>query len=256
MQFLKVPAGAKTIVADGLDYADFANVHNYVSSTGDHYVDNQAWNAADPTGRGPWDGLFQEYGVTWRGNFKGYSDELLRTLPRVSTETGWDSKSKYGGERTQGTILVNTYLSQFKQGWRYTFIYQLRDGEGGNGVGPGLFNLDSSPKLAATYIHNLTNILADDAPLNTTASLNYSIRNQPDTVHDMLLQKSTGALELVVWDEKVSGTDHVTISLGTAQAKVKVYDVTLGPNPIQTFTNTESLDLDLSDHALVIEILR
>ena len=49
--------------------------HNYVTSTRKMYVDNQAWNAADPTLSGPWDGLVGEYGVTWRDHFPGYATD-------------------------------------------------------------------------------------------------------------------------------------------------------------------------------------
>jgi hypothetical protein len=189
LQFLTIPSGAHTTFADGTQYADFANTHNYVSSTRKIHVDNQAWNAADPTLNGPWDGLFGNYGVTWRHHYHGYSNEDLLTLPRVTTETGWDSVSDIGGERTQGTVLVNTYLAQFKRGSRYTFVYQLRDGEGGSG-NQGLYNSNSTPKLAATYIHNLTTILADTAPIASPGSLNYSIVAEPATVHDLLIKRA------------------------------------------------------------------
>ena len=236
LQFLTIPTGAGAIFPDGTRYADYANPHNYVSSTRKMYIDNQAWNAADPTLNGPWDGLFGEYGVTWRHHFQGYTNEQLLTLPRVTTETGWDSVSDIGGERTQGTVLVNTYLAQFKRGWRYTFIYQLRDGEGGNG-NQGLFNSNSTPKLAATYIHNLTTILADKMPVASPGTLNYSIIDEPATVHDLLIQKSTGTFELVVWDENVRGSDNVRINLGRTYAAVNIYDITVGTSPMQTITN-------------------
>ena len=71
LQFLTVPAGAATTFPDGTRYADYANPHNYVSSTRKMYIDNQAWHAADPTLNGPWDGLFGEYGSTWRHHFQG-----------------------------------------------------------------------------------------------------------------------------------------------------------------------------------------
>ena len=216
-------------------------------------MDNQAWNAADPTLNGPWDGLFGEYGVTWRNHFRGYTKEQLKTLPRVTTETGWDSVSNIGGERTQGTVLVNTYLAQFKRRWRYTFIYQLRDGEGGND-NLGLFNSNSTPKLAATYIHNLTTILADTTPVASPGFLNYSIINEPATVHDLLIQKSSGVFDLVIWDENVRGGDNVTIDFGHSQVAVNVYDVTVGMSPTQTFTNVASVSLNMTDHALIIEI--
>ena len=254
LQFLTIPTGAGVTFPDGTRYADYANPHNYVSSTQKIYVDNQAWNAADPTLNGPWDGLFGEYGITWRHHFQGYSKEQLLTLPRVTSETGWDSVSDIGGERTQGTVLVNTYLAQFKRGWRYTFIYQLRDGEGGSG-NQGLFNSNSTPKLAATYIHNLTAILADTTPVASPRRLNYSIIDEPATVHDLLVEKSDGTFELVVWDENVKSSDKVAVKLGRTFAAVNVYDVTVGTRPTQTLTNVDSVSLNLSDHALIIEII-
>jgi hypothetical protein len=252
LQFLTIPTGAGATFPDGTKYADYANPHNYVSSTRKLYIDNQAWNAADPVLNGPWDGLFGEYGITWRNHFQGYPNDQLLTLPRVTTETGWDS-SDVGGERTQGAVLVNTYLAQFKRGWRYTFIYQLRDGEGGEG-NQGLFNSNSTPKLAATYIHNLTTILADNRLVALPGSLNYSIINKPATVHDLLLQKSSGTFELVIWDENVRGSDNVAVKLGHPYATVNVYDVTVGTSPTQTLTNVDSVPLNLNDHALIIEI--
>ena len=240
LQFLTIPPGAQTALPDGTQYADYANPHNYVSSTRKIYVDNQAWNAADPTLNGPWDGLFGEYGITWRYHFKGYSNDDLLALPRVTTETGWDSVSGIGGERTQGTVLVNTYLAQFKRGWRYTFIYQLRDGEGGSD-NQGLFHSNSTPKLAATYIHNLTAILLDTIPVVSPGSLDYSIIDEPGTVHDLLIQKSNGTFELVIWDERVRGNDNVKVNLGRAFATVNIYDITLGTTPTQTLANASSV---------------
>jgi hypothetical protein len=253
LQFLTIPAGAGTILPAGTQFADYASVHNYVISTRKVYFNNQAWNAADPTLNGPWDGLFGNYGITWHRHFKGYTNEQLTTLPRATTETGWDSVSDIGGERTQGVVLVNTYLSQFKRGWRYTFIYQLRDGEGGNG-NQGVFKADSTPKLAATYIHNLTAILTDNNPVASLGALNYSIIDEPVTVHDLLLQKSNGIFELLVWDENVKGNDHITLNLGGTHARVNVYDITVGTDPVQTLADIGSVSLTLSDHAQIIEI--
>lgn len=257
LQFLTIPAGAGTLFSDGTQFADFANPHNYVSCDGGKYVgyvDNQAWQAADPTLDGLWDGLYGEYGRTWRRHFRGYSDAQLQTLPRVSTETGWDSKSDPGGERIQGTVLVNTYLAQFKRGWRYTFIYELGEGEGGGG-NQGLFHEDWTPKLAATYIHNLTSVLADNIPTANPEKLNYAIANEPATVHDLLLQKSSGAFELVVWGEQVAGSNNISINLGRPHTKVNVFDTTIGTNPIQTLNNVTNVPLTVSDHAMIVEIM-
>jgi hypothetical protein len=259
LQFLKIPERAKTLLADGTEFADYANVHNYVSGVRVGHVDNQAWHAADPTLNGlwnglagHWDGLYGEYGRTWKGNFRGYSNAQLEGLPRVTTETGWDAP-RPEDERVQGVVLVNTYLAQFKRGWKYTFIYELGEGEGGGG-NQGLFHVDWTPKLAATYIHNLTSILADPIALANPDRLDYSIQDQLSTVHDLLLQKSNGAFELVVWGERVKGSNDITVSFARTQAKVKIFDTAIGVTPTRILTNVVSIPLTMSDHALIIEI--
>ena len=89
LQFLTIPAGAATVMPPGTQYADYANAHNYVTGIWGVFQDNQAWNAADPTLFGMWDGLATEFGVTWYKNYPGYSSAQLQSLPRVTTETGW-----------------------------------------------------------------------------------------------------------------------------------------------------------------------
>src|SRR5262249_49459964 len=83
LQFLPMPADAATLLAEGTRFADYANAHNYVSGIRPGYVDNQAWHAADPVMDGNWDGLYGEYGRTWKRHFRGYSDTELQKLPRV-----------------------------------------------------------------------------------------------------------------------------------------------------------------------------
>jgi hypothetical protein len=252
LQFLTIPSGAGTLLPDGTQFADYANAHNYVSGVRIGYGDNQAWQAADPTLNGDWDGLYGEYGRTWKGHFRGYSNDQLQTLPRVTTETGWDAVSP-AEEKIQGTVLVNTYLAQFKRGWRYTFIYELGEGEGGGG-NQGLFHQDWTPKLGATYIHNLTSILADNVLVAAPGKLDYALANAPSTVHDLLLQKSSGEFELVVWGEQVAGGNNITVNLGGTYAKVKIYDTTVGITPIQILTNASSVPLAISDQAMILEI--
>jgi hypothetical protein len=255
LQFLTIPTGSGIAMPDGTQYADFANPHNYVSSTQNEYVDNMAWQAADPTLNGPWDGLYVEYGVTWNKQYQGYSDAGLETLPRVTTETGWDSTNNPGGQPVQGVVLVNTYLSQFKRGWSYTFIYELVDEQGSTGD-QGLYTTSFTPKLSATYIHNMTTVLADTTTLANPGRLDYSIPNEPGTVHDLLLQKSTGAFELVVWDERSTATtDTVTVNLGASHGTVNEYDVTVGTTATATLSNVSTVSLTLNNHAVIVEVI-
>jgi hypothetical protein len=255
LQFLTIPRGARTLMPDGIRYADFANVHNYFyhpSSPG--LEDNRTWNAAEPTSVCKVDGLYGNYGVTWGKHFRGYSETDLLTLPRVTTETG----CTIGGpitEHIQALNLLSMYLDQFKRGWSYTAVYLLRDrtDEGGN-QSFGFFKSDYSPRQAAVYLHNLTAILADQGRRAPTGRLNYSITDQPPTMHDLLLQKSDGTFELVLWNERVKGSDEVTVRLGQLCSVVKLYDPTVGTEPVQTLRNIDSLNLTLSDHPLILAI--
>jgi hypothetical protein len=281
LQFLTIPAGTKCLMPDGTKYADFANVHNYVCGHIKGQIDNQAFKAATHENVPGIDGLYGNHGKTWRKHFPGYALAELATLPRVTTETGWQTDKTPAGDDIQGKVFLNVFLDQFKAGWRHTFIYELMD----DPDGPfGFYKSDYvTARKSATYLHNLTSILADsdgDSPIfvanravpkqqvlsaakigtvpsgsqPTPGRLDYSIPSQPATVHDMLMQKSTGTFELAVWGEQVKGTNSVTVNLGGTHASVKVYDPTVGTTPVQTLSNVRSVPLVLSDHAMVIEV--
>ncbi len=257
LQFLSIPKGAGTLLPAGTQYADYANVHNYIyhpNSSG--LEDNKTWNAADPTSACKVDGLFGNHGVTWAKHFRGYSPTELLTLPRVTTETGCTIDGPVT-EEIQALNLLSMYLDQFKRGWSHTAVYLLRDrtDEGGN-QSFGFFKRDYTPRKAAVFLHNLTMILADQGSLAKPGKLNYSIPEQPATVHEMLLQKSDGTFELVVWDERLRGSDQVTFHLGESYPAVKVYDPTVGTTPIQSHRGIKSLTVTVSDHPVIVEISR
>lgn len=255
LQFLTIPGDAGTLLPGGTRYADRANVHNYIyhpNSPGPG--DNKTWNAADPTSACKVDGLYGNYGVTWRKRFRGYPETELRALPRVTTETG----CVIGGpvtEDIQALNLLSMYLDQFKRGWSHTAVYLLRDrtDEGGN-QSYGFYKSDYTPRKAALYLHNLTAILSDNGANREPDHLDYSIPEEPATTHDMLLQKSHGTFELVVWGERVKGADRVTVNLGRTYASVRVFDPTIGTSPVQFLAHVRSIPLTVDNHPFVIEI--
>lgn len=255
LQFLTIPSGAGTLLPAGTKFADFANVHNYIyhpNSPG--LEDNKTWNAADDGPGCKVDGLYGEYGRTWARHYAGYPPEKLSTLPRVTTETG---ALIHGAvtEEVQALNLLSLYLDQFKRGWSYTAVYLLRDrvDEAGNQK-YGFYTPDYTPRKAAVYLHNLTTILADSGSRAKPGKLDYSIQPEPATMHDLLLQKSNGTFDLVVWDERVSGTNLVTVQLGKTWNAATVYDPTLGTSPVEERSHIDSLPLTLSDHPLVIAL--
>ena len=170
--------------------------------------------------------------------------------PVVITETGYTTQTntQYLGvnETVQAKSILNTLVDAYKAGVSMTYLYELfdRDSSAAN-TNPeanfGLFNSDGTPKLAATAIHNLTTVLADDGKggLQPTDPLNYTLSNMPATGNSMVLGKSNGAYELVVWaepklwndatDTELSNpTQTVTVNLGAVHHTVKVYDTLTG----------------------------
>ncbi|MBR0703660.1 RHS repeat protein [Bradyrhizobium diazoefficiens] len=196
--------------------------------------------------------------------------------PVVITETGYTTQAntQYLGvnETVQAKSILNTLVDAYKAGVSATYLYELfdRDSSAGN-TNPeanfGLFNSDGTPKLAATAIHNLTTILADDGKgsLQPTDPLNYTLSNMPSTGNSMVLGKSNGAYELVVWaepklwndstDSEVSNSAQtVTVNLGGVHHSVKVYDTLTGTTAIASYTDVSSITIPVSDHPLIIEI--
>jgi hypothetical protein len=198
--------------------------------------------------------LYANYGVTWGKHFRGYSEADLLNLPRVTTETG----SRIDGlvsEDIQGLNLMSMYLDQFKRGWSHTAVYLLRDRtDEGDHQSYGFFRPDYTPRKAAVYLHNLTTILADRDSIPNPGRLTYSIAEQPPTLHEMLLQKWDGTFMLIVWNERLKGSDDVTMHLGATHPIVRIFDPTIGTEPIRLGNNIDSLKLTLSDHPLIIAI--
>lgn len=196
--------------------------------------------------------------------------------PVVITETGYTTQAntQYLGvnETVQAKSILNTLADAYKAGVSATYLYELfdRDSSAGN-TNPeanfGLFNSDGTPKLAATAIHNLTTILADDGKggLQPTDPLNYTLSNMPASGNSMVLGKSNGAYELVVWaepklwkdanDTEISNpTETVTVNLGGVHHSVKVYDTLTGTTAIASYTDVSTITIPVSDHPLIIEI--
>lgn len=196
--------------------------------------------------------------------------------PVVITETGYTTQAntQYLGvdETVQAKSILNTLVDAYKAGVSATYLYELfdRDSSASN-TNPeanfGLFNSDGTPKLAATAIHNLTTILADDGKgsLQPTDPLNYTLSNMPATGDSMVLGKSNGTYELVVWaepklwndftDTEVSNAAQtVTVNLGAVHHSVKVYDTLTGTTAIASYTDVSTITIPVSDHPLIIEI--
>ena len=153
----------------------------------------------------------------------------------------------------RGRLLTDVYLQAYKQGWSKTFIYLMFNNTTGD-KGYGIMDKPTRPTLLGQYIHNLTSILADNSSAFSPGSVTCSISGMPSTGYAMLMQKSNGKYELVIWGEAFASKmpSALTINLG-ATYPVKLYDITQGPNPIRQPGRVSSVQLPLTDHAMIVE---
>lgn len=260
LQFLEIPVGASTLMPDGTRYADFANVHNYVyHPNAPDLTDNKVWDAADPSRASRVNGLYVNFGRTWRNKFQGYADEDLTLLPRVTTETGVKVSDEVP-EALHGLHLMNLYLAQFARGYAHTSVYLLRDrtDETGNQAF-GFFAPDYSPRPAALYLHNLTTILADPAPRGVAADdpaeVGLFLEGQTPLVHDLLLHRSDGMFQYVIWGEMLQSSAETVLHFENPPESLRIYDPTSGTEPIHIASASDAIQLTLSDHPLVVEFM-
>ena len=187
----------------------------------------------------------------------------------ADTNGGWEGVD----EITQAKLILNTYMDAADLGSKSTFVYQLLDAypdaSGSNQESHfGLFKLDYTPKPAAVAIHNLTTILGDggaNAQSYATGSLNYSVSGLPQTGYTYLTQKSNGSYQVTIWNEPDvwneatdqpinNSSNKTTINLDGKFSTVDIFDPIKGTTAIKTLHNVSSVDIDLTDHPLIVQI--
>jgi hypothetical protein len=267
MQWLKIPKGSNALMPDGTQYADVANTHNYVQGHGPSGLtleDNQAFWAESVDRGGTCAGCFDVWGEYWGGAggsgqgtwAKSYPINVLgqNQIPKVTTETGWNiTKTPSVSDDMRGRLLTDVYLQAYKRGWSKTFIYLMFNSTTGDN-GFGIMDTPARPTLLGRYIHNLTSILADNSSSFSPGRVDCSFSGMPSTGYTMLMQKSNGKYELVIWGEAFASKmpSTVTINLG-APCPVKIYDITRDPTPIREPGRVTSVQLPLTDHAMIVE---
>jgi hypothetical protein len=185
--------------------------------------------------------------------------EYLNVPPTeaVITESGYQTSDV--GDQAQARYYLNLYLDAFKAGFRTTYVYELTDNADETF---GFFDTANKPKPSATAMHNLTTLLADPGP-QRGGSLDYSLTGMPAEAHSLALQRSSGAVNLILWDERPIWNNGPTtptaapvkVQLGQTFSKVSVFAPLSGSTPVQELTEISSLDLQLAGEPLVLELV-
>jgi hypothetical protein len=190
--------------------------------------------------------------------------------PAVYTETGYSTDDV--SQDVQAKYTLDLLMDDAANGIAQTDLYQLLDayapGSPQGDDGYGLFDSTNAPKEAATAIHNLTTILSDTGANAATFSptpISYSLTGLPADGNTLLIEKSNGAQDIVVWAEPQiwnPNTDTeitvpatpVTVQLGGTYHTVNVFDPLVSSSSIETLTNVSSVQLSMTDHPLIVEV--
>ena len=167
--------------------------------------------------------IFNEY----QPPFAQYNAKGVRTgsRPMAATEKGYynGTAAKSVSARTFAKYIPRIFAEDFAKGFVRTYTYELMD-EGtdltNNEDNDGLVAHDFTPKPAYYALKNMISLLSDKGAAFTPASLTYSVTVTPpagyerstevpdyffdpatQAVGNVLLQKSNGVFELLIWND-------------------------------------------------------
>jgi hypothetical protein len=205
------------------------------------------------------------------GRLLNLAQSVTPGRPIAVTETGYptDAGEPVGvDEITQAKLTLNLLLDAARSGVASTYLYELVDNgfsTGSGGASFGLFRGDWSPKPVASAIHNLFDLFNTTQPGESRppAPPDYTLSGLNGaslTVHEI-----DGTYDLVVWAEPRiwDGVNHVaiaaapqsvTVTLAQPVAGYAVYDPLAGPGAIQGGGVTDTINLSVTDHPVVIEL--
>ncbi len=195
--------------------------------------------------------------------------------PIVATECGWhnatnDLTASQPGisELAAAKYVPRLYLEYFNRGIQRSFLYELinEHQDTTQEQNFGLLRNNGSPKPAFDSLKNLIALLQDPGPEFAPQALSYSLSDNNANVHHTLLQKRDGRFYLILWNEVPSfdlqtkldvyaPKPEVTVTIQTPMRQAKLYKPVRAAASLQQYPNPQQLDLSISDHPLVIELV-
>jgi len=195
--------------------------------------------------------------------------------PIVATECGWhnatnDLTASQPGisELAAAKYVPRLYLEYFNRGIQRSFLYELinEHQDTTQEQNFGLLRNNGSPKPAFDSLKNLIALLQDPGPEFAPQALSYSLSGNNANVHHTLLQKRDGRFYLILWNEVPSfdlqtkldvyaPKPEVTVTIQTPMRQAKLYKPVRAAASLQQYPNPQQLDLSISDHPLVIELV-
>lgn len=205
---------------------------------------------------------------------------LERTMcgeePIVFTESGYHNAinevhDQPGvSESAAAKYIPRLYLENFEHGIARTYLYELMDESAEPAMKDpqkhwGLIRADGSEKPAFAALKNLMDEVKDTREPESLKPLGFSISPWRNQIHHVLLEKSDGAYDLVLWQEApsydlakhvdINNPDaNVMLQLDVEARSVQAYEPSKQAAPLRSWLSVKSVPLAIPDHPLVLEI--
>lgn len=236
-------------VGDISDHLDFGNLHPYPASQIPSVIFPKETNFAKTISGG------KELVFTESGYHNGLNDHSDQ--PAVS-------------ETAAAKYIPRLFLEDFARGIVRTYLYEFLDETSDSELNHfqmhwGLIRADGSEKPAFTALKNLIAELKDDGEPSRLEQLTWTLSVKNVSVHHLLLEKSGGEFDLVLWQEVASyDAKHqkdvvnapVTVDLTLRQSAhaISLYEPAIQAAPLHTYWDVASVPLEISDHPLEVKI--
>jgi hypothetical protein len=202
--------------------------------------------------------------------------QVFGNKPIMITESGYHnalndhSDQPAVSEQTAARYIPRLFLEDFSRGIVRTYLYEFLDEAPdpslrNNQMHWGLIRADGSEKPAFMALKRLIDELSDANEPASPMQLSWSLSTANPAVHHLLLQKSGGELDLVLWQEVpsydfknqneiVNAPVQTLLTLEARARSVKLYEPVVQAEPVRSFVNTTTVPLAIPDHPVVIAI--
>ncbi len=195
--------------------------------------------------------------------------------PVIVTETGLSTVGTAQGapQEQQAIYDLDSLFDDILLGVTRTYIFNLVDFNTSSSATNfseryGLFKNDGAIKRAGVAMHNLTTILSDPSGSvgQATDQLGFNLSGLPANSHSLLLEKSSGVFDIIIWTENdglynaqsgVLSPAPITpwqMSFDNGAQQVVVYDPLWSPHPTQIAYGQTVMPMTLAGHPIVVEV--
>ncbi|MCM5663885.1 T9SS type A sorting domain-containing protein [Galbibacter mesophilus] len=205
-----------------------------------------------------------------------YSEQAHPNQIKMATEMGTPNKISEGGvsPEADAIYITRSYLYLYKLGFRYIANFRFADDdpnfEGGRTWGMIDENLNETPQF--TSLKNLLELIDDNSSNFQVQNLNYTLSgNGASDLEQMVMQHSDGRYFLILWQPVDSfddatgnltnpGLKNITVNLNQQVAQIRTFkpsdpsNLNNGTNVLKSESNTNTIDVKVNDHILVVEI--